>query len=424
VQAVSGELVLQEKQMKKVLRIGFKDLRIIFRDRTALIMMLLAPLVLTVAMGFVTGSFSDDDNSGPVQIAVVVTNGDQGLLGQELVEVLQDQGTLLDVIKVNNAALARQRVDEDTAAAAVIVPADFSAGFAPGSPAVELTQIELYANPGRPISASVVEAIVRDFSQQVEMAQVIDQVTAQVISAQVATGSLATLGGQANQGFGPSDPAPTLTIQREQNAAGEDQRFDPLAYFATGMAVFFLMYTVTIGGRSILAERDAGTLARMLSSPTTTTQVLGGKVLGVFLAGLVQVTILIVASSLLFDLRWGTPAGVAALVIAVVAAATGWGILLAASSKSPGQVAGLGTAMMLIFGMLGGTFISTSAFSGVVSWLSRLTPHSWALDGFAELATGRGLADILVPVLALLAMATVLFGLSVFVFRRRWVSII
>ena len=47
--------------MKKVFRIGFKDLQIIFRDRTALIMMLVAPLVLTLAMGFVTGSFSDDD---------------------------------------------------------------------------------------------------------------------------------------------------------------------------------------------------------------------------------------------------------------------------------------------------------------------------------------------------------------------------
>ena len=413
--------------MKKVVRIGFKDLRIIFRDRTALIMMLLAPLVLTVAMGFVTGSFSDDNNSGPVQIAVVVTNHDRDRLGQELVAVLQDQGTLLDVTTVNNAAIARQRVDEDTAAAAVIIPADYSAGFQPGAPAGESTQIELYTNPARPISAGVVEAIVRDFSQQVATAQVADQVTGQVISAQLTGGGLATTSQAAqitSEGFGVSEPLPPITIQREQNAAGEEQRFDPLAYFATGMAVFFLMYTVTIGGRSILAERDAGTLTRMLASPTTTAQVLGGKVLGVFLAGLFQVTILIVASSMLFDLQWGTPAGVAALVIAVVAAATGWGILLAASSKSPGQVAGLGTAMMLIFGMLGGTFISTSAFSGFVSGLSRLTPHSWALDGFVELASGRGLADILVPVLALLAMAAILFSLSVLVFRRRWVSII
>jgi len=405
--------------MKKVLRIGLKDLRLMFRDRTALIMMLLAPLVLTLAMGFVTGSFSDDNASGPEQIAVVVTNGDQGPLGRELLAILKDQGTLLDVTTVSDAALARNRVDEDAAAAAVIIPAGFSAGFQPASIAAEPAQIELVANPGRPISAGIVEAIVRDFSQQAEAALVAEQ----VISAQMAAGGLTGAAGMEPIA-GESNLTPPITIQRQQNTAGEDQGFNPLAYFATGMAVFFLMYTVTIGGRSILTERDAGTLTRMLSSPTTTSQVLGGKVLGVFLAGLVQVTILIVASSLLFDLHWGTPAGVAALVIAVVAAATGWGILLAASSKSPGQVAGLGTAMMLIFGMLGGTFISTAAFGGLASRLSRLTPHSWALDGFTELALGRGLESILVPVLALLAMAAVLFGLSVFVFRRRWVSII
>jgi ABC-2 type transport system permease protein len=408
--------------MKKVLRIGIKDLLIVFRDRTALIMMLLAPLVLTVAMGFVTGSFSDDDNSGPTKIAVVVSNRDQGLLGRQLLAVLQDQGTLLAVATTGDEALARQRVNEDTAAAAVIIPGSYSAGFQPGEPAAETAQIAVYANPGRPISAGVVEAIVRDFGQQVEAAAV----TGRVIAAQMAVADLESgrSASQAAGGGSASDMSGPIIVQRSQTAAGQEQRFNPLAYFATGMAVFFLMYTVTIGGRSILAEREAGTLTRMLSSPTTTAQVLGGKVLGIFLAGLVQVSILIVASSLLFDLRWGTPVGVAALVVAVVAAATGWGILLAASSKSPGQVAGLGTALMLIFGMLGGTFISTSAFSGLVSWLSRLTPHSWALDGFTDLALGRGLADIMVPVVALLMMAAALFGLAVVVFRRRWASIV
>jgi ABC-2 type transport system permease protein len=114
---------------------------------------------------------------------------------------------------------------------------------------------------------------------------------------------------------------------------------------------------------------------------------------------------------------------VAALVVAVVLAATGWGILLAASSKNAGQVSGLGTALMLIFGILGGTFVSTSAFGSLMTWLSRVTPNRWALDGFAELAQGNGLGGIYVPVLALLAMAAILFSLAVFVFRRRWVSI-
>ena len=60
----------------------------------------------------------------------------------------------------------------------------------------------------------------------------------------------------------------------------------------------FLMYTVTYGGRSLLAERSQGTLPRLLISPTATAQVLGGKVLGIFFTGVAQVGILILASAI------------------------------------------------------------------------------------------------------------------------------
>jgi ABC-2 type transport system permease protein len=116
--------------------------------------------------------------------------------------------------------------------------------------------------------------------------------------------------------------------------------------------------------------------------------------------------------------------GVAALILAVAAAATGWGILLAAWAKTPHQVSSLGTALMLLFGILGGTFISTAGFTGLMDWLSRITPHAWALDGFTTLSRGGTLGEIWTPLIALLTMAALLFGLAVLVFQRRWKSVI
>ena len=43
--------------MKKLILIGLKDVKLIFRDRAALIFMLLAPFLLTLGLGFVTGQF-------------------------------------------------------------------------------------------------------------------------------------------------------------------------------------------------------------------------------------------------------------------------------------------------------------------------------------------------------------------------------
>ena len=90
-------------------------------------------------------------------------------------------------------------------------------------------------------------------------------------------------------------------ITLKTNAEGTQAvEFDLLAYFAPGMALMFLMYTVSYGGRSILAERSQGTLPRLLVSPTSNAQFLGGKVLGVFLMGVAQVGILILASAMFF----------------------------------------------------------------------------------------------------------------------------
>lgn len=71
----------------------------------------------------------------------------------------------------------------------------------------------------------------------------------------------------------------------------------------------FLMFTVSYGGRSILAEKAQGTLPRLLVSPTNSMQILGGKVFGIFLTGVVQMLILIGGTSLLFQLKWGDSLG-------------------------------------------------------------------------------------------------------------------
>jgi ABC-2 type transport system permease protein len=208
-------------------------------------------------------------------------------------------------------------------------------------------------------------------------------------------------------------------IQIERVGAAEvAAETNPLAFIAPGMAVAFLMYTVSLGGRSILAERDRGTLARLLASPTSGAQVMGGKVVGIFLTGAAQMSVLIVASALLFGLRWGNTPGVVLLIICVSLAATGWGLLLASVAKRPNQVANYGTAIMLTFGIIGGSFVTLPP-SGFVTQLGKITPNAWAISGFGALARGGGLTDILPDLAALLVMAAVLFAIAAFIFQRR-----
>jgi ABC-2 type transport system permease protein len=416
--------------MNKILAIGLKDLSLVLRDRAALILMLAAPFVLTLGMGFVSGRFSGTDaTTGLSDIPVVIVNEDEGQLGAALVDLLNsdDLADLMAPMSVAQAADARQQVDEDEAAAAIIIPAGFSAGALPdpatGTVGAALS-IEVYANPNRPVGAGVVQTVVERFLGEVEIGQVgVDVTLTQLFAAGLlAPQDAAQAAPEIAQRLLSGEGATNLITLKRVNAQGETQEFDILAFFAPGMAMMFLMYTVAYGGRSVLAERRDGTLPRLMSTPTSAAQILGGKVFGIFLTGAAQVGVLVLASSVFFGLRWGDPLAVAALVAAVALAATGWGLLLAALARSPAQVGSLGGALMILFGILSGSFIPAGNFPGWLSVLSKVTPNAWGLEGFGALARGGNLAGIALPLTALMVMAAVLFGIAVPIFRRSGLS--
>jgi ABC-2 type transport system permease protein len=413
--------------MQKLLLIGLKDLKLMFRDRAALTFMLLAPFLLTLGMGFVTGRFSGS-SSGLSDIPVIIVNLDNEQLGNALEDVFssEDLADLMEPTASSDAEAARRLIDEDEAAAAVIIPEGFTRSVIPAEGTAldenyvqpETVTIEVYANPSRPTSAGVVKAVVDEFIARVEegrtsgMTSIAQLMQAGLLDPQNAESEARAL-------FETVDQTESAAITLKKNMEGAQAvEFDLLAYFAPGMALLFLMYTVSYGGRSILAERAQGTLPRLLVSPTSIAQFLGGKVLGVFFMGLAQVAILIVASAMFFGVKWGDPLGIAILILAAVFAATGWGMVITAFARTPAQVGSIGSALMLIFGILGGSFIRLDQMPAFIQTMSKITPNAWGLDGFTTLALGGTFVNLGEPILALLVMGAVLFGISVLLFSR------
>lgn len=409
---------------KRLFIIAFKDLRLIFRDRSALVLMLLAPFVLTLGMGALTGRFSGAGTSTFEDIPFQVVNQDQGELAAALIQVFEseDLAALLAPEIITDPVVGRQAVDSDKSAAFILIPAGFSASvLSPQAPNSVPPQIEFYENPTRPNSAGLLRSILDQFLAQVE----IGRVSAQVVVTQllqhglIAPAQAAEIGKKVGVNLatrGAADVSAQIEVNQEVNEA---PKFDILAYMAPGMAMMFLMFTVTYGARSLLVENRDGTLQRMLVAPTSAANVLGGKFAGIFLTAVAQLLILIGGTSLLFRLQWGDPLAVWLLILAAAVGATGWGVFFAALLKTPGQVAATGSAVMLLFGLLGGTFFDISILPGPIQVFNKITPNAWANAGFSTLSAGGGLRDIQPNILALLVMGLVLFGVaSVWISRR------
>jgi ABC-2 type transport system permease protein len=411
--------------MFKLLAIGLKDLKVAFRDRVGWIM-LAGPFVLTLAMAFVTGAFSVSAGEHAIQAtSVVVVNEDEGELGRAMLSWLRDEsmGSVIKVTTLFSAPQARADVDEGKYVAALILPTDFSQSMLETKELAESSLVELYVYPGQPIRVSIVRSLIERFLARVD---------AGVVSSKVAVGGLIGAGliqpqeandvgreiGEALVTAG-SNAMAGITVQN-QRVEVEDVAIQPLAILAPSMAMLFLMYTVSgIGGRSILAEREEGTLPRMLATPTEGAWILGGKVLGVVLVGVAQLAIVIGVTSLLFQLHWGDTLGVALMIVAAVFGAAGWGILLAAFARTAEQVSTMGTAMMLFFGLLGGSFFGGDSFDGILGTIGKITPNAWAQEGFTILAGAGTLADVRGSIVGLVVMGSILFGVAVVVFRRR-----
>jgi ABC-2 type transport system permease protein len=412
--------------MKKLFLIGLKDVKLAFRDKAALVLMLLAPFLLTLGLGVVTGRFSGGSSSGISHIPLALVNQDGKQIGNALVDLFQskDLDELVDPTLSSDPVAARKGVDDNQSVAAILIPAGFTDSIIP--PAGQTTpsaavQIELYSNPTTPTSVGVIKTILDEFLSQVEVGRVGGQVA---VTQLVASGRIQVEQAQAiglSMGVSQASASSQSTSITLNNVTprGEAVKFDVLALLAPSMALMFLMYTVSYGGRTLLTERNQGTLPRLLVSPTTATQVLGGKMIGIFLTGAAQMFILIEGSSVLFQLQWGDPLAVEALVLAAVFGAVGWGMLLTAVAKTPGQVSAIGSAMMLTFGILGGSFVNMDNMPVWFRYITKITPNAWGMDGFNTLALGGGLHDILTPILALLTMGLLLFAIAVFLFSRR-----
>ncbi len=413
----------------KSIYIALKDTLIRFRDRNGLLLMLAAPLVLALICGAAFGGLTGSGAAAsPItDIPVAVVNADRGEFGQQVVEILfsADLAELLAPVQVTDVAAARAQVERGDVRAAVVIPAGFSEAVT--SQAGAATAIRVFTDPTSTYSPLIVRSIVEQIANGFSAGIVGGRVgVAQLLEQSQALGpALAQLPAAVAEASGRS-AAQTAGIELATSTVGTEEQaggFNALAYFAPSMAILFLMFTIFEASRSILGEEREWTLQRMLSTPTGFGAILAGKIGGVFLTGVLQLGVLIGASALFFRLNWGhSLLGLMLLVIGTVAAAASLGALITALARDAAQAGIIGSAVALIFAILGGNFLDSSAYPAWLQPLSKLTINRWALDGFTDLSMrGGGFSDVLPEIAVLFSIAAVLFTLAVWRLPRRFV---
>jgi ABC-2 type transport system permease protein len=213
-----------------------------------------------------------------------------------------------------------------------------------------------------------------------------------------------------------------IAVETQQETRREDTEVQiPLGFQQTspGIAVMFAMFGIVNGAATILLEREQGTLRRLLVTPASKAAILGGKLLGVFLFGTFQFTILVLAGQFLFGVDWGRdPAALAIMVLSFSFSITALAMLFASLVRTYAQVDAVSTLVILPLAGLGGAMWPIEIVPDFMQRAALWLPTGWAMRGFHDIITrGLGFQDVLQEAGVLLAFGLVFLLIGVWRFK-------
>jgi ABC-2 type transport system permease protein len=471
--------------MERLWAIAYKDIRSRFTDRTLLVIMIAAPLAISTIIGLAFGGLGrssspiqnipvaviNHDTAGPLGTsfgAVLMNLLTQGQLPADtsaslaacpqsatptgsdaeggnmtLSQLIQgsvfDQSLAQGLVEAEKITAptsplsstqgleeaARAAVDKGIYTAVVIIPPGFSTALGsladPRQPSSNAT-ITVYGNAGRGLSAGIVRSVVDSILSQLTSGNVAIGATIRVVSQQPAL--LANISQLDTSLFACAFAPGNDQVQLNNvpvAAAPTNTAGTLLVTFGSAQAVFFALYTGQFGILSMYEERKAGTLQRILVSPTPRWNILGGKLIGVLVSVLFQLFILIIALTAVGSLIEGRPVFIwgndilrlVLVLIAVAIATSGLGMFLAGVLKGIEQANIVGSVLNIALGVLGGGF----GFQ-LPKAVSQFSFIYWGRDAFEKLAAGVG--DTNLNLLVLFVEGVILFLIGLYLFNRKF----
>lgn len=377
--------------MRKVIAIAGSNVRRMLRERSNIFFVFIFPLAIILLIGAQFG--------GDVDPGVGVHLSDEGVIATSIVDRLESDDSIA-VTRFETADLLTSAVERGNVQAGVFLPSDMDDSARAG----EVVEIGFIARPDGfgPQLQSVVGSAVAETMTPVSAAQFATEKTDVPFEETL------------DIALQEAERAPGLTVSTE--ALGEALFPPTLGRFdlgASSQLVLFVFLTALAGSASLILTRQLGISRRMLSTPTSTGVIVSGEGAGRWAVAMVQGLYIVAATLLLFRVNWGDPLGAALILVTFSAVGAGAGVLMGAVFKNDQQAGGIGVVLSLGLAALGGCMFPIELFSPTMQQVAHLTPHAWALDGFAELVRREGtVLDILPELGVLTAYAVVLLLLA------------
>lgn len=342
-------------------QIAVKDLKILRRDRSALVFTFGMPIILTFVFGSMSGGRGD--SSATPGFRILVTNQDAGERGKQTLEAFAEAG-LKPTEERGGQSAVEQKISSGDFVVGVVIPKDYSEKFdaALADHDKPHAQLNLITDPAENRVSGAIKSMIGGASERLVIREVVKGYP---------QAGLALL----------NRPSVKLEVMNAKS-----NQITPGDMFLPGFMVYFVFSLANGVASTLLGERQEGTLKRMLTAPVSRFEILVGKLTARGILGLIQTVMLVGIGVVWLKLTVGqAPFGILVTALATIFSACGLGLLMATFGKTMEQIQGMTTMFLLLLGFISGTLIPRALLPPWMVKLSYITPHAWALNAYQDL---------------------------------------
>lgn len=194
------------------------------------------------------------------------------------------------------------------------------------------------------------------------------------------------------------DDKPLMTVKEKVARYGNEAIIpNTVQQNIPAWTLFGMFFIVVPLGGSIIRERQDGMLSRLLTMPTSYLTIISGKITAYVMICLVQFMLIMTLGKLLLPLLGApvldlgsSPAALILIVVSSALAASGYGILLGTIARTYEQASMFGAVSVVIAAALGGVMVPVFVMPRIMQSISDFSPLSWGLNAFLNVFVRNG----------------------------------
>ena len=373
-----------------------KDFRLFFKDKRAVLLSFLLPIVLISLFAFAFGGVGKNKQSEAVQLLVI--DKDHSAASVAFLQKIQENKAVRTLIVSEEKA--RDRITAGDAAVALVIHKGFAEKHRENT-------LELWYDQAKQMQVAILQPIVvGSMMNTVGKQQITNRIRQSIrqsypeLSPKKRERIIHNLPVQGSFDS-PKIKMTAIVGQQKDTNLG-------LIQAVAGTAILMLLFSIASIGSSLLEEKESGTLKRLLYSPIKPTRILFAKMCFAFIMAVLQLSLMFLFAWLAFKLNIFT--NIPALVLMIVATAfavSSFGIFLMAISKTRAQAQSLSTLIVLIMSAIGGSMIPLFIMPAFMQKMAIFSVNYWGIQGFYDIFWRH------LPTLAILPRVGVLLGIGV-----------